>query len=86
MTHARPSEPDPRDRPGQPDQPGPAGSPDDPRVPDHAGTERVSESETLKQSPTPQPGRKGAYVWIVAIVVVVLFVVIGLAGYAFEVF
>lgn len=40
----------------------------------------------MEQSPSPQPGRKGSYVWIGVIVVVVLLVVIGLLGYAFEVF
>lgn len=56
-----------------------------PQDPDHVSTERVSESETMEQSPTPQPGRSGAYVWIV-VIVVVLLLVIGLVGYAFEVF
>lgn len=60
--------------------------PDDPRIPEHARTERQSEAETIRQSPTPQPGRKGPYVWIVLIVVVVLLVAIGLIGYALEVF
>lgn len=40
----------------------------------------------MKQSPSPQPGRKGPYVWIVVIVVVVLLLAIGLLGYALEVF
>lgn len=39
----------------------------------------------MEQSPSPQPGRKGPYVWI-GVIVVVLLVVIGLLGYAFEVF
>ena len=51
--------------------------PDEPKIPEHARTERQSESETMEQSP---------YVWIGVIVVVVLLVVIGLLGYAFEVF
>ena len=39
-----------------------------------------------QQSPTPQPGNKGAYAWLVVIAIVVLLLVVGLAGYAFEVF
>ena len=60
--------------------------PDEPKIPEHARTERQSESETMEQSPSPQPSRKGPYVLIGVIVVVVLLVVIGLLGYAFEVF
>lgn len=60
--------------------------PEDPQVPHRDQTEPVTESDTIKQSPTPAPGRKGPYVWIVVIVVVVLLVVLGLLGYAFEVF
>ena len=59
--------------------------PDEPKIPEHARTERQSESETMEQSPSPQPGRKGPYVWT-GVIVVVLLVVIGLLGYAFEVF
>ena len=37
-------------------------------------------------SPTPQPGRTSPVVWIVVIAIVVLLLVVGLVGYAFEVF
>ncbi|MGX1857085.1 hypothetical protein ACWIFB_06555 [Dietzia sp. NPDC055340] len=85
MSNARPSDSGPHEHP-ETGKPGPAGAPGEPQTPDHAGTERVSESETMEQSPTPQPGKTGAYVWIVVVVVVVLLLVIGLIGYAFEVF
>lgn len=88
MTNARPSDPDPGQSPDV-DAGGaaPAGL-----TPDSDSTSLQSDSATDKQgplqqqSPTPQPGNKGAVVWIVAIAVVVLLLVVGLVGYAFEVF
>ena len=82
MSNARPSDSGPHEHP-ETGKPGPAG---EPQTPEHTGTERVSESGTMEQSPTPQPGKTGAYVWIVVVVVVVLLLVIWLIGYAFEVF
>lgn len=88
MANARPSNPDPSQSPDV-DSHGaaPAGI-----TPDSDSTSLQSDSATSKQgpteqqSPTPQPGNKSAYVWIAVIAVVVLLVVIGLVGYAFEVF
>ena len=88
MTNARPSDPDP----GQSPDLDSGGSPTGPQTPDSDSTSLQSDSATSKQgprqqqSPTPQPGRKGPIVWIVVIAIMVLLVVIGLVGYAFEVF
>lgn len=88
MTNARPSDPDPAQSPDV-DSSG-AVSPG--LTPDSDSTSLQSDSATRKQgpmqeqSPAPQPGNKSAYVWIAVIAVVVLLLVIGLVGYAFEVF
>lgn len=88
MTNARPSDPDPAQSPDV-DSTGsaaPGVTPDSDSTSMQSDSATSKQSPTQRQSPTPQPGNKSAYVWIVAIVVVVLLVVIGLAGYAFEVF
>lgn len=82
MTHARPSDPDPAQSPDLDS----GGSPTGPQTPDSDSTSMQSDSATMKQSPTPKPGNKGAIIPIIIIGLVVLLLVIGLAGYAFEVF
>lgn len=88
MTNARPSDPDPRQSPDVDS----GGSPTGPQTPDSDSTSLQSDSATRKQgpleqqSPPPTGGTKGPIIWIVVIAVFVLLVVIGLAGYAFEVF
>lgn len=88
MTNARPSDPDPAQSPDVDDTgSAPAGV-----TPDSDSTSLQSDSATRKQapterqSPTPQPGRTSPVVWIVVIAIVVLLLVVGLVGYAFEVF
>ncbi|AWH96314.1 DUF6480 family protein [Dietzia psychralcaliphila] len=82
MTHARPSDPDPADTPDVDS----AGSPDGMQTPASDSTSMQSDSKTMKQSPTPLPSKKGAYISIFVIALIVLLLVVGLAGYAFEVF
>lgn len=88
MTHARPSDPDPSQSPDLDS----GGSPDGPQTPDSDSTSMQSDSATEKQSPTqrqspnPTPSKKGAYISIFVIALIVLLLVVGLAGYAFEVF
>ena len=88
MINARPSAPDPGQSPDV-DSTGfaPAGV-----IPDFDSTSMKSDSAsrvlapTERQSPPPTTSRKGAYVWIGVIAVVVLLLVIGLVGYAIEAF
>lgn len=88
MTHSRPADPDPSQSPDLDS----GGSPTGPQTPDSDSTSLQSDSATNKQgplqeqSPTPKPGSKGAIIPIIIIGLVVLLLVIGLAGYAFEVF
>lgn len=88
MTNARLSDPDPAQSPDVDS----SGSVAPGLTPDSDSTSLQSDSATSKQSPTqqqsppPKPGAKGAYTWIAVIAVVVLLLVIGLIGYAFEVF
>lgn len=98
MTNARPSDPDPAQSPDV-DSTGsapPGVTPDsdstsmqsDSTHSDSAHPGRATEklSPTQEQSPTPQPGRTSPIVWIVVIAIIVLLLVVGLVGYAFEVF
>lgn len=88
MTNARPSDPDPAQSPDVDDTGSvPAGvTPDSDSTSMQSDSATSKQSPTQRQSPTPQPGNKSVYVWIAAIAVFVLLVVVGLAGYAFEVF
>ena len=88
MTNARPSDPDPSQSPDV-DSTGsaPAGvTPDSDSTSMQSDSASRRQAPTERQSPPPTNSRKGAYVWIGVIGVVVLLLVIGLAGYAFEIF
>lgn len=88
MTNARPSDPDPSQSPDV-DSTGsaPAGvTPDSDSTSMQSDGARDEQSLTQRQSPTPRSGNISAYVWIGAIALVVLLLVVGLVGYAFEAF
>ena len=88
MTNARPSDPDPAESPDV-DETGsaPAGvTPDSDSTSLQSDSASRKQAPTERQSPTPQPGRTSPVVWIVVIAIVVLLLVVGLVGYAFEVF
>lgn len=88
MTNARPSDPDPAQSPDV-DSTGsvPAGvTPDSDSTSMQSDSATEKQSPTQQQSPTPQPGRTSPVVWIVVIGIIVLLLLIGLVGYAFEVF
>lgn len=86
MTHARPSDPDPRQSPDL----DAGGSPTGPQTPDSDSTSMQSDSgprklsPTERQSPTKTNSSTGPILLIAAIVVVVLLLVVGLVGYMFE--
>ena len=88
MTHARPSDPDP----GQSPDVDRAGSPASGQPPASDSTSMGSDSATTQQdpaqdqSPTPQPTKKGAYIWIAVIVLFIILMAVGVMGYAFELF
>ena len=88
MTNARPSDPDPAQSPDVDDTgSAPAGvTPDSDSTSLQSDSAARKQSPTQQQSPTPQPGRTSPVVWIVVIGIIVLLLLIGLVGYAFEVF
>ncbi|MBB1011219.1 hypothetical protein BXY47_0128 [Dietzia kunjamensis] len=88
MTNARPSDPDPAQSPDVDDTgSAPAGvTPDSDSTSMQSDSAARKQAPTERQSPTPQPGRTSPVVWIVVIAIVVLLLVVGLVGYAFEVF
>lgn len=88
MSHARPSDPDP----GQSPDVDHTGSTDSGQTPasdsvsmgsDSAGSARDPADD---QSPSPQPGKKGAYLWIALIVLFIVLMGVGVMAYGFEVF
>lgn len=81
MTHARPSDPDPRQSPDI-DR---GGSPTGPQTPDSSSTSLRSDSARTEQSPTKKNSSTGPVLVIGLIVVVVLLLVVGLVGYMFEI-